>query len=132
MTIQLPYGNTAIPMDISPERVITSNIGKLKGGDGSALVAQAMEAPIGSPKLSELAAGKQTCTIIISDHTRPVPSRDILPHMLAELRKGNPEIAVTLLVATGCHRETTAAELTAKLGEEIVKSDLAVLTRGNV
>jgi len=127
MTIQLPYGNTTIPMDISPERVITSNIGKLKGGDGSALVAQAMEAPIGSPKLSELAAGKQTCTIIISDHTRPVPSWDILPHMLAELRKGNPEIAVTLLVATGCHRGTTMAELTAKLGEEIVKREKIVV-----
>ena len=63
--------------------------------------------------------GKKTCTIIISDHTRPVPSRDILPPMLEELRKGNPDIAVTLLVATGFHRPTTTAELEAKLGEEI-------------
>ena len=127
MTVQLPYGKTSIPMEIAPERVIISKINQLEGGDGSALVAAAMEAPIGSPRLSELAAGKGTCTIIISDHTRPVPSKDILPQMLAQLRQGNPDIDITLLVATGCHRETTAVELTAKLGEEIVNREKIVV-----
>lgn len=42
---------------------------------------------------SELAKGKPDCTIIISDHTRPVPSQDILPHMIRELRMGNPGIS---------------------------------------
>ena len=51
-----------------------------------------MEHPINSPKLSELAKGKPDCVIIISDHTRPVPSPDILPHMVRELREGNPDI----------------------------------------
>ena len=90
MTIHLPYGKTEVLMEISPERVITSKIAQLRGGNGAALVEQAMAAPIGSPSLRELAAGKKTCTIIISDHTRPVPSRDILPPMLAQLRQGNP------------------------------------------
>ena len=127
MTVRLPYGRTAIPMEIAPERVITSNIGKLEGGDGAALVRAAMAQPIGSLSLAELARGKQTCTIIISDHTRPVPSRDILPPMLEQLRQGSPSLDITLLVATGCHRETTVEELSAKLGEEIVSREKIVV-----
>ncbi len=127
MTIHLPYGKTTIPMEIAPERVITSEIGKLEGGNGAALVERAMTAPIGSPLLSELAAGKKTCTVIISDHTRPVPSREILPAMLAQLRQGNPDIDITLLVATGCHRETTAAELSQKLGQDIANREKIVV-----
>ena len=75
-----------------------------------------MAAPYGGRTLAALAAGKKTACIIISDHTRPVPSRDILPQMLRELREGSPEINVTLLVATGCHRGTTKEELRQKLG----------------
>ena len=58
--------------------------------------------------------------IIVSDHTRPVPSRDILPPMLEELRQGSPDIEVTLLVATGFHRPTTLKELEEKIGPEIL------------
>ena len=61
--------------------------------------------------------------VIISDHTRPVPSREILPEMLRQLRQGNPEIEVTLLVATGCHRGTTVQELERKLGAQIVENE---------
>ena len=127
MTIHLPTGKTTISMNIAPERVIVSNIGKLEGGDGAELVRAAMAAPIGSPSLSQLAVGKRTCTVIISDHTRPVPSRDILPHMLRELRQGNPKIDITLLVATGCHRGTTVDELIAKVGAEIVSREKIVV-----
>ena len=127
MTVHLPYGRTVIPMEAVPERIITSSLSKIQGGNGAALVAAAMASPIGSASLSRLALGKRTCTLIVSDHTRPVPSRDIVPQMLAQLRQGNPEIDITLLVATGCHRGTTASELTAKLGKEIVEREKIVV-----
>ena len=118
--ISIPYGKTHLTYDFPYDGLLTSRVDQLKcEKTGLELVVQAMEAPIGSPQLSELAAGKKTCTIIISDHTRPVPSRDILPPMLTQLRQGNPDIEVTLLVATGFHRPTTTAELEAKLGPEI-------------
>ena len=88
--------------------------------DPDAEVRNALDNPIGSPRLEELAAGKRNAVIIVSDHTRPVPSRHLIPQMLERLRAGNPAIDVTLLVATGCHRSTTRAELAEKLGEEIV------------
>ena len=86
-----------------------------------------MENPIDSPRLSELAKGKKNCVIIISDHTRPVPSKDILPNMFRELKEGSPDICITLLVATGFHRPTTEAELRGKLGDEIFEQSKIVI-----
>ena len=91
------------------------------------LVAEALAHPIGSPRLSELAKGKKTCTIISSDHTRPVPSHVIMPQLLAELRKGSPDIDITILIATGMHRPTTHDELVAKYGAEIADHEHFVI-----
>ena len=128
MQVQLPYGATHIPMEIPPQRVITSKIGQMKAdNNGCELVAATMRDPIGGVHLYDLAKGKKNAVIIISDHTRPVPSRDIIPLMLKELRQGNPEIDITLLVATGCHRGTTVSELESKLRQEIVCNEKIVV-----
>jgi nickel-dependent lactate racemase len=95
--------------------------------DGGELVRRAMASPIGSPRLSELAKGKEKIAIIASDHTRPVPSGLIIPPMLAEIREGNPQADITILIATGCHRGTTKDELIAKFGEDIVKNERIVI-----
>jgi nickel-dependent lactate racemase len=84
------------------------------------LVERALAAPIGSPRLCELARGKKNIVIIASDHTRPVPSKVIMPAMLSEIRSTNPDADITILIATGCHRGTTRDELVGKFGEEIV------------
>lgn len=87
------------------------------------LVEQAMENPVGSPTLQELAKGKDKVVIIASDHTRPVPSKVIMPPMLRQIREGNPNADITILIATGCHRGTTRDELVSKFGEEIVQNE---------
>lgn len=126
--ISIPYGKTSLSCTLPDCALLTSRVGELKSDRaGIDLVREAMSNPIGSPNLSELARGKKSCTVIISDHTRPVPSRDILPPMLEQLREGNPEIQITLLVATGFHRLTTADELKNKLGEEIASREKIVV-----
>ncbi len=82
-------------------------------------VADALDNPVGSPRLEELARGKRSALVITSDHTRPVPSRMIMPQILERLRAGQPGIDITILVATGLHRSSTATELEEKLGTEI-------------
>ena len=59
--------------------------------------------------------------ILSSDHTRPVPSKVILPQLVEELRAGNPDAEITVLVATGFHRPTTEAELLDKYGETLYR-----------
>ena len=121
--IRIPYGKSFIEFEEGNAPVLTSRIGELKAaGSGLEIVRAAMAEPIDSPRLRELARGKKNCVVIVSDHTRPVPSRDILPPMLEELRAGSPDIEVTLLVATGFHRPTSTKELEDKLGREIMES----------
>ena len=91
------------------------------------LIRQAMENPIGSKRLSELAKGKQNVVIIASDHTRPVPSKLIIPLMLKEIREGNADANITILIATGCHRGTTKEELTYKFGKDIVENENIII-----
>ena len=95
--------------------------------DQSAEVERALDNPIGSAPLEELARGKRSAVIISSDHTRPVPSRIMMPLILRRLRKGEPNIDITILVATGCHRETSREELIAKYGEGIVEHENIVV-----
>ena len=93
--IQLPYGHSFLEFDEVKENaaVLNSRVGELVSEkDGRTLVREAMAHPYGGKRLFELAKEAKTCTLIISDHTRPVPSKDILPEMLAELRAGNPAI----------------------------------------
>ena len=128
--ILFPYGKEKIGFGFGDELVavlepsINSYIPEADGGE---LVRRAMASPIGSPRLSELAKGKNKVVIIASDHTRPVPSGLIIPPMLAEIREGNPQADITILIATGCHRGTTKDELVAKFGEEIVKNEKIVI-----
>ena len=125
--VLFPYGKQKISHSFDSENllgILTSSIEEYKPAlNGEELVKKALEEPIGSERLSVLAKGKKKIVIIASDHTRPVPSKVILPAMLAEIREGNPDADVTILIATGCHRETTAEELVGKFGEEIVKNE---------
>ena len=126
-TILFPFGKDKISYTIDDARlkgVLTSSLHAYTPADGEeALVKAAMANPYGSEKLSALAKGKNKVVIIASDHTRPVPSKVIIPFMLAEIREGNPNADITILIATGCHRGTTKDELVAKFGEKIVNEE---------
>lgn len=125
--ILFPYGKEHLSYEFSENElsaVLTSSIEEYKATkSGAELVKEALLNPIGSKRLSELAKGKKNIVIIASDHTRPVPSKQIIPFMLEEIRSTAPDARVTLLIATGCHRGTTKDELVAKFGEEIVQNE---------
>ena len=124
--ILFPYGKEKISYTFGDElsALLEPSINEyIPEADGAELVRRAMDAPIASPRLSELAKGKEKVVIIASDHTRPVPSQLIIPPMLREIREGNPDADITILIATGCHRGTTKDELVQKFGEEIVRNE---------
>ncbi len=124
--VLFPYGKEEIEYSFGEELlgVLESSINEYdpKMGEGE-LVLEAMKSPTGTKKLSELAVGKENIVIIASDHTRPVPSKFIIPPMLKEIREGSPNAKITILIATGCHRGTTKDELRAKFGDEIVDNE---------
>lgn len=139
-TVKVPYGRTGLSVELNDSNFVGIFESALPeaASDQRAEVERALDNPVGSPRLEELARGKRSAVVITSDHTRPVPSRTIMPRILERLRKGSPDISITILVATGFHRGTTRDELVGKLGEEIVdrerivvhdSSDESMLTR---
>lgn len=123
--ITLPYGRTSICGDVDEKNLIGVFESAMPAPvvDPVAAVEDALEHPIGSQRLEEIAKKKRSALVIASDHTRPVPSRILMPALLNRLRKFNPSIDITILIATGCHRETSRAELIEKFGEEIVNRE---------
>jgi nickel-dependent lactate racemase len=88
--------------------------------DVTAALDRALDQPIGSKPLSVLAAGKKTAAISVCDITRPAPNWLTLPPLLRRLHAaGIPVDGVTILIATGLHREATSSEIKAILGAEI-------------
>ena len=123
-TVSFPYGHGQIEYSFGDELVGVlcphAGSGDLREPEEK-IIARAMAHPIESPTLSELARGKKNIVIIASDHTRPVPSRLIIPPMLDEIKSSAPDAGITILVATGCHRGTTAEELRAKFGDDVME-----------
>lgn len=131
MIVSFPYGQDTVSACLPENRiesVLTSEIERFHPkGSPAALIEQALAHPIGGQKLCELARNKQRVVVIASDHTRPVPSKLLLLPMLREIRAGNPDAEITILIATGCHRASTRAELACKLGEEILCHERVVI-----
>ena len=128
MKIRFPYGKSHLSYEFEKVSVLTSSIEEYDPKQTEqALVDAAMAAPEGGVTLRELAKGKNKIVLIASDHTRPVPSKYIVPPMLRQIREGNPDADVTILISTGCHRETTREELISKFGEEIVAKEKIVV-----
>jgi nickel-dependent lactate racemase len=130
-TYALPYGENNIQLNVDEahvNKVLRSNLANYRTLlSGKDLVKNALEHPIGQKKLSELAKEKKNIVIISSDHTRPVPSKIIMPLILKEIREGNPEAKITILIATGLHRSTTINELRSKFGNDIVNHEKIII-----
>jgi len=130
-TIDFPYGKNAISYNIPDHRFQGELVSKMHyyKADLSQenLVREAFENPIGTPHLGVMAEGKKNIVIIASDHTRPVPSKMIMPVMLDEIRKGNPDADITILISTGCHRGTTNDELKNKFGPDIYNNEKIIV-----
>ena len=89
--------------------------------DPAGAIRDALGDPIGSAPLDQMAAEKRSAAISVCDITRPAPNRIVLPEVTAALERGGiPPSKIHILIATGLHREATAAELDEILGPEIL------------
>jgi len=122
MEVRVDYGRTGLVVRL-PDDAVVSVVEPTKGVplvDPAAAVEQALAAPIGTPPLAELARGRRDAVVVISDKTRPVPYRIVLPPLLATLeRAGVARERIEILVATGLHRANAADELAEMVGPAV-------------
>lgn len=120
-TVQVPYGNTFFEYTVPTFATVVEPDNLPDVGNEHDAVRAALENPIGSSRLREIAAGKRTATIVINDITRPSPSELFVEAILEELQvAGIDDDGVTILVATGNHRPNTRAELEKMLSPDLV------------
>jgi nickel-dependent lactate racemase len=83
-------------------------------------IKEALNHPIGTRPLRELAkAGDRAC-IVFTDITRASPDHLLVPALLTELEKAGVRDEDTLLCGIGMHRPSTQEEKVTKLGADIV------------
>ncbi len=125
MEVTLSYGLDGLALEI-PESLGFQGV--LQPGEAPVVenskdaVLQSLLNPIAAKPLVDLAKGRKSACVVISDITRPVPNKMILPPLLAEIEKaGIKREAITILIATGIHRPNEGDELIALVGDEIAK-----------
>jgi nickel-dependent lactate racemase len=82
----------------------------------------ALQSPIGTPRLSEMAKGAKKVCILFDDIAKPTPADRIIPFVLEELHAGGvTDDQIRFVSAPGTHMPMTYREFLAKLGREIVE-----------
>ncbi len=122
MKVTLDYGKTGLPVEL-PDQNVVGVLGLQPQpplADPEQAIRDALRQPIGTPPLAELARGKRSACVVISDITRPVPNKLILPAVLETLEaSGIPREGITILIATGTHRPNEGEELVTMVGARI-------------
>jgi len=119
--VSLAYGRTGLAVEVPDDAAVILPT-ELPGlPDETGAVSRALDEPLAGPSLARLAGGAARVVVVFPDLTRPMPNRTVLPPLLRHLERcGIPDAAITLLCATGSHRQATAAELEELVGPDIV------------
>jgi nickel-dependent lactate racemase len=124
MRVHLEYGRTGLTVDLPDRNVVKCLRYRAQEplSDPAGAVAGSLANPIGAPPLAELAQGRESACVVVSDVTRPVPNAVLLPPILSTLEaSGIPRDRILIVVATGLHRPNLGEELAEMVGREIAQ-----------
>lgn len=90
--------------------------------DSLAELRRALDNPVGSPRIEELARPGMDVVLLFDDLQRPTPAHLILPEILNRLnRSGIPDERIKAVCALGTHPAPTLEELKIKVGDEVAR-----------
>jgi nickel-dependent lactate racemase len=119
--VELAYGAEGRLVEVPDDATVIEPADLPGLADQTDAVRQALERPLAGPSLAGCAASARRVVVVFPDLTRPMPNRTVLPPLLGLLeRSGIPDAAITLLCATGTHRQATPGEMRELVGHEIV------------
>jgi nickel-dependent lactate racemase len=121
-TTLLPYGKGVIELRKTENMTIFEGKGGRPLRNPSQTLKKMLDEPIGTVPLAELARKKKAknAVIVVSDSTRAVPNKEIVPPIIAALENaGIFSEQILILVGTGTHRPTTHEEKNELFGSEI-------------
>jgi nickel-dependent lactate racemase len=114
--VSLKYGKGYMRLDIPKDRLLEIVKPRPSARRGQS-IREALAAPVGAEPLPTLVDRNDKVAVVVSDITRPCPTRKILPLIMRSLKmSGVPRGNVRILIGTGSHRGQTLAERRALLG----------------
>ena len=122
MKIDLNYGKKIVSIDIPDSNFLGMIKPEDKDGvdDPAAEVRRALAEPVKSKQLKELVSPDDRVVILVSDITRPTPSKILLPPILAEIKTaGIDDNQVKIVFSLGVHRKQTEEEKKDLIGKKI-------------
>jgi nickel-dependent lactate racemase len=118
--VDIAYGRLGTTVEVPDDAEVVLPVEAAALADEGEAVTQALRQPLVGPPLRDLARRGGRVAVVFPDLTRPMPNRTVLPPLLAELgRAGVPDERITLLCATGTHRQATAAEMSELIGPAV-------------
>lgn len=122
MKITLPYGKKSFTVHLSDSQILdVVSLEKIHiESSPDMLIEKALQHPLDTPKLRDLAAENKKVAIVVDDYTRPSPTKQLLPPILSELEQAHiNDENITIIIATGTHTPATEKQIHALLGKDI-------------
>ncbi len=117
------YGNKKLDFSFPKGWNLISNQEKppvLAVADAVKEIRRALDHPIGSPKIEDLARPGMDVVLLFDDLQRPTPAHLALPEILNRLnRAGIPDTRISGLCAMGTHPAPTSEQIEKKVGKEV-------------
>ncbi len=87
MEVEIRYGKSFKKLNLTEDAVVLKKPEANAIKDPTSEITMALENPISSKPLREMARGKKDACIVVSDTTRPVPNSIILPPLIEILEE---------------------------------------------
>lgn len=122
MKIELPFGNNKVFVDLPEERL--SGVLRPKDmpapADAGTIIREALSHPAGTDVLSNISSRGSRVAVVVDDHTRPTPTREMIAPVVQQLKdSGVRDEDITIIFAVGTHRRTEPEEARRILGREV-------------
>jgi len=120
--VDLLYGKGKVKVEVPDSAVIIKKkeMPFFEDKEAAELVKKSLEEPIGTESLSKIAEGKNSACIVVSDNTRPVPNKIILPPILEILENAGIK-DIKILIATGLHHPLDEKGIEEILGRDLME-----------
>ena len=137
VTLKYGKGKTSVTLDTN-NLIQVIEPREIEVVDEESEIVRALNDPIGTPTLYEIASQRKGpkkdlhVVVIVSDVTRPTPTKKLLPHVLNELRKAEiPDSQITILFALGIHRPLSKSEMNELVGDDVFNHYRCINHDGN-
>ncbi|MBS7627585.1 nickel-dependent lactate racemase [Candidatus Bathyarchaeota archaeon] len=124
--LNLPYGQGTLSIELPSGNLKTlveaKSIPGLEDQSFESALSKALDNPVGTLPLSEIASKGKKVAVLIDDHERPgTPTARMLAPIIERLAKAGIRLGdIEVIMATGTHERPTKEQVQAKVGSELL------------